>query len=101
MTRELSNFLSGSFVAEEDPEPSDRITEEIKVRTAEDRAPITDPCTSRLPLLGQARNSSSYSHPAANGQDRDASGTCSREEAKSWASLQKARGSMRNLVRLD
>lgn len=44
---ELISFLSGSFVVEDDPEPSDRVSEEVqlKVGMAEDREPLTS-CTS-------------------------------------------------------
>lgn len=48
MRRELTNFLSGSFVVEDDPESSDRVSEEVQLKEemAEDREPLTSPCTS-------------------------------------------------------
>lgn len=41
MSRELTNFLSGSFAVKEDPEPSERVSEDVQhsVGMAEDRDP--------------------------------------------------------------
>lgn len=65
----------------EDPEPSDRVSEEVQLKAgmAEDREPLTPPCTSVPAPLAPAQASAGWNQqdPAKNQQTKDKEFICS------------------------